>query len=982
MTIDFESWLDTKNWANRGKYQPKGVEVIDKCLASSSKVMASNKESPKKLSPRKKYPNSKYKEFVVNAPSGYCPKCHKYIPETGVVCVKCNAFWHYECANVTQVELDEQWHNIDFLCEDHREEKAIDEVEASKMVSRADHDAFDDENLLVRTIKIKSYELNTKYVLKKKLASLESPAVYEPKDSNRQHTVTMSTPTYHIMLENMIHCGKSIGLTIKRDDKDKRGNSVESSFNAEVTMADDTVVPFTVICYHTTNKMLFQLLGAKTEPKINGLTAFVNQVMRKNVESVERTELHRELQIAMKCELENLLTDTSSNSFYIPTDQTSKIKTIEIAKETESVNTTTFEKSDISSKPVVTVADEMEKAESKSLHVETINALKLQLDEGHKERRKLNQEKDELSKKVKEAEVKDKSIKSLNEKLEKTTKLKEQMTAAVQTLKQEKEVSMAQIETHKSTIESQNETVESFRVIIQNFESKMSEKDEIIRELGEKLRQNEIGINLHKEVAVRFMDEMNGISEDSDVDEEEEYKKEMKKIYAKLREEELKSKNLEQDSTELKKQFEVMKLELEKAEATNKHIREVEMVKQNKEHAVAVDNLKKSKKEIKMLKDTMSENEKDLNTQAHEIKMLKQHIADDSFKKQVKKLTSPRGTEELAKLLQDKETQIEDLKEHSQFVQKELEEKMAENEVILSQLKDLQVQNAEATKREAEIKQQMALSQVERDDAQNRYLASKHENSQLVNLNYQLKSTNDKIKQKGENQCERPVSKACGEISHGEATSNTVTSQDKTPQPSNSNASMESKIMTQRYCYNELRAVGSCPRGKQNCRFNHSIPQEIISDKERILCIVGAKNLCVNEYVRKGSCNKGERCRFHHVITNEQLNNPALQDIMKSKLEKMKGHAEEHKQDQYPRLCVHEYHQEGSCSWKDRCKFSHDISEEQRKNINTKNQMAALSSKMNASRNPPRRGENVVVPLNMLEQMWKQLEHITKSMNF
>ena len=200
--------------------------------------------------------------------------------------------------------------------------------------------------------------------------------------------------------------------------------------------------------------------------------------------------------------------------------------------------------------------------------------------------------------------------------------------------------------------------------------------------------------------------------------------------------------------------------------------------------------------------------------------------------------------------------------------------------------------------------------------------------------------------------------------------------------PVSGNVLTENDITTQRYCYNELREAGSCPRGEQGCRFNHTIPQDISRDKERILCIVGAKNLCVNEYAKKGSCNKGERCRFHHAITNEQLNNPALQDVMRNKLERMKSPVDEHKQDRYPRLCVHEYRQEGSCSWKNRCKFSHDIREEQRNDPNIKNQIEAMSSKISASRNPQKRGENVVVPRNMLEQMWKQLEHITQSMHF
>ena len=204
-----------------------------------------------------------------------CPKCSKYIKESekaNVICVKCDAYWHYECVEVTQEELDEKWANVDFLCKKHREEKA-NEMVVSQVIQTPDvNDGFDDDKLVVRSIKIKEYELNTKSVLKKKLASLSRSAIYEPKDSHRQHTVTMSTPTYHIMLENLIHCGKDIGLEVKRDDKDTKGKAVESLFNAEIKLNDGSVVPFTLTCYHTTNRMLFQLLGPKTEPKVNGLT--------------------------------------------------------------------------------------------------------------------------------------------------------------------------------------------------------------------------------------------------------------------------------------------------------------------------------------------------------------------------------------------------------------------------------------------------------------------------------------------------------------------------------------------------------------------------------------------------------------------------------------------------------------------------------------------------------------------------------------
>ena len=75
MLINLDPWLRTSNWTTKQKIPPKGVDVIDQCLSASksNKTMGPHPKSPK-LSPRKRFPNPKYKEYVVNVPSGYCPK--------------------------------------------------------------------------------------------------------------------------------------------------------------------------------------------------------------------------------------------------------------------------------------------------------------------------------------------------------------------------------------------------------------------------------------------------------------------------------------------------------------------------------------------------------------------------------------------------------------------------------------------------------------------------------------------------------------------------------------------------------------------------------------------------------------------------------------------------------------------------------------------------------------------------------------------
>ena len=401
MVINLDPWLTTSNWKTKRKSPVKGVDVIDRCLlaSKSNKTMGPHPKSPK-LSPRKRFPNPKYKEYVVNVPSGYCPKCHKYIKESdkaNVVCVKCDAYWHHECVEITQSELDEKWANIDFLCKEHREEKANDEIVVSQIIQTPDvNDAFDDDKLVVRSIKIKEYELNTKGVLKKKLASMSRSAIFEPKDSNRQHTVTMSTPTYHIMLENMTHCGKALGLEVKRDDKDQKGNAVESLFTAEIKLIDDTVLPFALTCYHTTNRMLFQLLGPKTSPKVNELAVFVNNTIRRNVENIERTELHCELQVAMRNELEELLTANNQDSLVI--EGTGENMAFTEKPEDPKGD----DRPKIANKAILnnqnSEIDEGDVKNEEETNVNPLNAtilaLKARLDEEHKEKKKIQREND------------------------------------------------------------------------------------------------------------------------------------------------------------------------------------------------------------------------------------------------------------------------------------------------------------------------------------------------------------------------------------------------------------------------------------------------------------------------------------------------------------------------------------------------------------------------------------------------------------
>ena len=143
MLVNLDPWFNPDNWPKKPVVQTKGVAVIDQCLempsiselsctnaaidcsSTNSKALVrgppktspkANKSSPRV--PRKKNVPSRFRDVYVHEPSGYCPKCSKYVRHTdyGAACIKCQAFWHNSCVGITQEELDEKWSNKPFLC--------------------------------------------------------------------------------------------------------------------------------------------------------------------------------------------------------------------------------------------------------------------------------------------------------------------------------------------------------------------------------------------------------------------------------------------------------------------------------------------------------------------------------------------------------------------------------------------------------------------------------------------------------------------------------------------------------------------------------------------------------------------------------------------------------------------------------------------------------------------------------------------------
>ena len=221
-------------------------------------------------------------------------------------------------------------------------------------------------------------------------------------------------------------------------------------------------VPFTIICYHTTNRMLFQLLGEKSDSKVRGLTQFMNQILKENIETVERTQLHSAVKETMQAELTKMLEDSSTG--FRTCEDTSQnstvVKQIEDGGECEEPQT--LKGPTTAAKPEevdgISKSDEKMESEEEETNIQEvgrakqlqqlISDLRVKLDTERKERVKVERENEQLVKKCKDVEGKEKTIKTLKEKLEKNIKMKDQMSAAVQTLKQECQVAKDQTETH------------------------------------------------------------------------------------------------------------------------------------------------------------------------------------------------------------------------------------------------------------------------------------------------------------------------------------------------------------------------------------------------------------------------------------------------------------------------------------------------------------------------------------------------------
>ena len=152
-----------------------------------AQLVAATMRSPESKCRRTRCATKKYSDFVDKPISGVCPGCNKFVTksENGVVCSSCVAYWHYDCANVTEGDI-KQLGDKDFYCSRH------DNISGGG--TQVNENA-----------KVEPYSLNMKSFYKRSMINTEK------KDKGKQYLVSLNTATYLIMLSKLLEWKNMLG---------------------------------------------------------------------------------------------------------------------------------------------------------------------------------------------------------------------------------------------------------------------------------------------------------------------------------------------------------------------------------------------------------------------------------------------------------------------------------------------------------------------------------------------------------------------------------------------------------------------------------------------------------------------------------------------------------------------------------------------------------------------------------------------------
>ena len=103
------------------------------------------------------------------------------------------------------------------------------------------------------------------------------------------------------------------------------------------------------------------------------------------------------------------------------------------------------------------------------------------------------------------------------------------------------------------------------------------------------------------------------------------------------------------------------------------------------------------------------------------------------------------------------------------------------------------------------------------------------------------------------------------------------------------------QLKEKQYCFKEVEKANSCQR--QKCRFSHDIPADLRDNKEFVKKVQGEralkKSICINEYRREGSCRHKKDCSFRHEISQEERNDVNVQEKMSQTWTRIRSKSQE-----------------------------------------------------------------------------------------
>ena len=484
------------------------------------------------------------------------------------------------------------------------------------------------------------------------------------------------------------------------------------------------------------------------------------------------------------------------------------------------------------------------------------DALRVKLDDVIAEKKILAKNIEVVQKKLKESEEKIKKSASIDEKLIKTTKLKDQMSAAVQSLKEEND-------RHKKQQQIFETTTTKDATTIKDLQKNLEEKEEEIQKHKLLIAERELTVQAHRDISFGIMDEF---AEDGN-------EETSTKIHKILISTEQKVKQLEKEIADHLCTEERMEIEIQRVEETKKEsIEEISNQLINFQREME-DKESYAAKETQKLKDALNESEKERATLGNTIRKLEKELDACRTKKEVEELTTTtlectdqynqtdfpsttqceshncskiaiycdackmKGINGLKTTIKENEKQITDLKQYSKHVDEELVDIQNQKKELFSENKELKKVYEAITRNEQAAKEELQKATALRNGYQGNEAALKEERKQLLYLNSMLKQGKDLLEDKiRKHICTQTAHKHNEERTEIELLPKTGVNVDNM-RISNTTDAESTNIDS--LCHHEIKEMGSCTR-REKCRYSHTIPENVSQNKENILKLLSS----------------------------------------------------------------------------------------------------------------------------------------------